>query len=474
MIPLLYKSDSTDLISNCFGALSGTVECNVVEQINGVYELNMQILTDDPNFKNISIGSIIAAKPNLTTQNQAFVVESMSKPINNVVTIYATHIAQHRAKLIPVSVFSATSLTTALSGAMSHSLETNPFNLHSPRTSSADYEIVTPRSFREVLGGSEGSLLDVYGGEYIFNNFDIELVSKRGRDQGIQVVYGQNMTDFNMDEEFSWNGTATGVYPYWYTEEDGLVVGDIQYSPIVNLTGYQKTVTVDFTDKFENKPTKAELEAEALSYISNRGLNSVNIKVAFNQFEEHIRGDVLKMNLGDTVHIINSAYGVNLTSRIVSLDFNVLSENYNTIEIGELQTTINEAISDTASTTVINQGGGVTNYNELTNLPQINSVELTGNKSWADLGLTQPFMRQDKGTSTNLNDFVQNGQYTLDSNSTNAPFTQSGVLLVLRYSSSYVVQFATRITNSQKVVYMRKYQSAAGTPWSTWTSITFT
>lgn len=459
MIPRLFKSDDTNFTTLGFGALNGTIECNVVEQINGVYELNMQIFTDDPNFKNISIGSIIAVKPNLTTENQAFVVESMSKPINNVVTIYATHISQHRAKLIPVSVFSATSLTTALSGAVSHSLETNPFTLHSPRTSSADYEIVTPRSFREVLGGSEGSLLDVYGGEYIFNNFDIELVSKRGRDQGIQVVYGQNMTDFNMDEEFSWNGTATGVYPYWYSDQDGLVVGDIQYSPVVNLTGYQRTVTVDFTDKFENKPTKVELEAEALAYITSRGLNSVNIKVAFNQFEEHVRGDVLKMNLGDTIHIINSAYGVNMESRIVSLDFNVLSENYDVIEIGELQTTINEAISDTASTTVINQSGGVTNYNELTNLPQINSVELTGNKSWSDLGISDPFYYH--GNATDVDASLDTGLYYCTASTANKPVAAAGYLIVFT-AGSRVLQFYTRGAVAQGRVYMRKYDSGWG------------
>lgn len=32
-------------------------------------------------------------------------------------------------------------------------------------------------------------------------------------------------------------------------------------------------------------------------------------------------------------------------------------------------------------------GGGTTNYNNLSNQPQINSVTLTGNKSSSDLGL---------------------------------------------------------------------------------------
>ncbi len=363
MIPYLFPSDSLVFTGSGYGALSKAVSCTVKQELGstGVYELEMEILTDDPNFKNMSIGKIIVAKPNLTDENQAFVIESLSKPINNVVTVYATHIAQHRARLIPVAPVTATDLQDALSKIATNSLETNPFSLHSDRVTATAYTTEKPMSFREILGGTEGSLLDVYGGEYIFNNLDIELVSKRGRTNGIQVAYGQNMTDFQMDEEFSYAETVTGILPYWFDEEEGLIQGSIQYSDYVDYFKYHKTVAVDYTDDFEVKPTAAELEAKALSDVRKAGFPKTNIKVSFNEFDDVIKGNTMIMQLGDEVRVINSNYGVNSTARICSMTFNVLADRYDEIQVGSLQDTINDAISDTVGD-VEAKGGGASPF----------------------------------------------------------------------------------------------------------------
>ena len=344
MIPKIFKSDAVAFEQG--NGFSRVVECNVLQELGstGVYELNMKVIADDPLFDFIQVGNIIATYPNLTDPIQGFVIEEISKPIDNVVSVYATHIAQHRAKLIPVAPVNAIDLQSAITSIGTNSLETNPFTLHSERTVSTAYKTDVPRSFRSILGGEEGSLLDVYGGEYIFNNFDIELVNRRGRDNGVQIVYGQNMTEFNLDEEFSWDKTVTGILPYWYTEDEGLVQGSIQYSDYVDYFKYHKTIAKDYSDEFEEKPTAAQLNAKALSDVQTLGFPNSNIKVAFNLYEDTVKNQVKIMQLGDTVRVINSNYNIDLTSRIVSMDFNVLSEEYNKIEIGQLQLSINEAI----------------------------------------------------------------------------------------------------------------------------------
>ncbi len=373
MIPYLFPNDAISFEGMGYGALTRAVSCQVRQELGstGVYELNMEILTDDPNFKNMEIGKIIVAKPNFTDVNQAFVIESMSKPINNVVSVYATHIAQHRARLIPVSPVNATSLSDAITKIAANSQETNPFTLHTSRTVNVAYKTVKPMSFREILGGTQGSLLDVYGGEYIFNNLDIELVNKRGRTNGIQVVYGQNMTDFKLDEDFSYSKTITGILPYWYSEDDGLVQGSVQYSDYVNYFKYHKTVAKDYTDKFENKPTAAELESMAATEVKYTGYPSVNMAISFNDFNKVIKGDTKIMQLGDTVKVINSNYMVNTEARIVSMLFNVLADRYDEIQVGSLSQSINEAISDTFPD--VNVSGGVT-YTAGTGIDITNNV----------------------------------------------------------------------------------------------------
>ena len=346
MMPCLFPYDALSFSGIGYGVLQRVVSCDVRQELGstGVYELEMEILTDDPLFNYIKVGNIIVSKPNLTDRNQAFVIEEITKPINNLVSVYATHIAQHLAKLITIAPVNATDLGDAISKILANSLETNPFSLTTNRSVATAYATDTPRSFRSVLGGEEGSLLDIYGGEYIWNNLNIELVNRRGRDNGVQVVYGQNMTGFEMKEEFNFEKSITGILPYWYSEDEGLVQGSIQYSDYVNYYKFKKTIVKDYTDDFEDKPLAAVLNSKAAADVKELGFPTTNIKVAMNQFDEKIQGDVMIMQLGDQVKVINPNYLVNMTSRIVALDFNVLSEQYNEIEIGQLEPSINEVI----------------------------------------------------------------------------------------------------------------------------------
>lgn len=364
--------------------LKRVVSCKVKQELGsaGVYELNMEILADDPNISQIEVGNIVAVLPNMTDEPQAFVIESISKPINNLISVYATHIAQHRARLIPVSPVNVANLQDAITQIGMNSLETNPFYLHSSRTPATAYKTETPRSFREILGGSEGSLLDVYGGEYIFDNFDIELVNRRGSDSGIRVVYGQSMTDFNMGEEFSYTQTITGILPFWYSEEDGLVQGSVQYSSLAGQFKYHKTVCKDYSEDFETMPTAADLEAKALSDVSSAGYPVANIKIAFNQFEQHVQGNVKNLHLGDTVKVINSNYMIDTTSRVVSMTYDVIAEQYDEIQIGQLNQTINEAISDTFPDVNVSGGGGTTYIagNHINITDNVISAVLSGGK----------------------------------------------------------------------------------------------
>lgn len=381
MIPVLHRNDSTDFSSLGYGALIGTVECSVLEQLNGIYELNMTILASDPLIEYVTIGAIVSVTPNMTDGNQAFVIEQIIKHIDGKVEIYGTHIAQHRAKLIPVSPFTANTLGSALSSILSNSLEPNPFTLTANYSSTNTMTAQVPHSMRELMGGMEGSLLDIYGGEFKYDNFGIQMLSKRGRDNDVRIFYGKNMTEFTDTEAFTWDGSATGVVPYWYKEEEGRVIGTVQYSDYANLFPYKKTVTVDLTDQFDMMPTVSELNDYALAWIKGKGMPDITLEVGFDQFDM-TDANVNTIQIGDTVHIINSLYDISYESRIVSTNFNVLSETYKSVTVGSLKATINEAISEVGTSGKVNVSSGVggsTNYNDLTNKPSINGITLQGN-----------------------------------------------------------------------------------------------
>lgn len=425
MIPKIFGATASDFSVNGVGALLNTISCEVKEEINGAYELNAAILAKDPRISHVRVGNIITAKPNMTDPVQAFVIESVEKNINGEVTVYATHIAQHRTKLIPVSPFTANNLADTLRAVKTNSLETNPFTFKTNKTVSTQFSFDVPKSVRLLMGGEEGSILDVYRGEYRFNNFTIELLTKRGRDIGIQIMYGKNMTDFNSGEGFGWSETITGVIPYWVGEEE-TVIGDIQYSSLADKFAYHKTIVKDFTDRFDEAPTKADLNAHALSWINSKGNPSLTLSVAFDQYGLTNK-QVNSLELGDTVHVVNSQYETTYDSRIVSITFDVLAEKYTELQIGSLSANLNEAVSSvTGSTSIITDAVDKLENNKVSKSGDSMSGQLlTSYKSSVAMG--------SYGTSqTTVDGFVDEVRYSsgcMGSISVNTAYTKDGVTI---------------------------------------------
>lgn len=78
-----------------------------------------------------------------------------------------------------------------------------------------------PSSFRNCLGGIDGSVLDTFGGEYEWDRYTVKLHHHRGADHGVHIVYGKNLIDFKMERNIE--SVITGVHPYWQNSETGEV-----------------------------------------------------------------------------------------------------------------------------------------------------------------------------------------------------------------------------------------------------------
>lgn len=432
MRPRLFASDAAEFSTLGLGSFHA-VSCNVVEEINGTFELNMVMLATDPLMEQVQIGSIIAAKPNKTDPVQAFVVEHISKAINSEIEIYATHICQHRGKLIPVNKFTANGLAAAITAIRNNSLEANPFTITTDKTSSTTMKQEVPKSFRELLGGTEGSLIDTYGGELYFDNFNVKLLSRRGSDEGAQIMYGQNMTEFVHETDFSWNGSATGVKPFYYSNGT-YVTSAVKYSRYADLFPYKKTVAVDFTEEFDTTPTASQLAYYAQSWINSKGLPAVNLTVAFDHFRKISNQD--NVQIGDNVRILNSMYDVDLSSRIIGTDFNVLSEEYNSITIGDLKDTINDAISSLTEPGNVQKGLNIFPLGSVVMTSENNAPSFAGTWELIDKSFKAETI------TTNVSDY-----FTL--NTTNMTSVSSFVLIKSEKQIAVRLRFVTKVALSE-------------------------
>ena len=115
------------------------------------------------------------------------------------------------------------------------------------------------------------------------------------------------------------------------------------------ITGRGECVPLDVSDKFESQPTKAQVEAEAAAYMSehNTFYPSQNIKVDFVRLQDmgyENLGSLMQCNLCDTIKVIFPDYNSSGTYKIVKTVWDVLSDRYDEMELGELSTTLAEAL----------------------------------------------------------------------------------------------------------------------------------
>ena len=279
MIPRLLNANVTDFTQVGI-PLTDTEYCKVKEERNGVFELELRVATTTPYFEELEVGKIIVAKPNHDQGLQAFEIYEITRPILQRVTVRANHIS-YRTSFIPVKPFSCTGITETLNGIITNSMETNPFTFNTTITNEqSSYNQTAPASLRSRLGGTEGSVLDVFGGEYKWDNFTINLLLHRGQDNGVELRVGKNISD--LEQTANMENIVTGALPYWSNEDETeFFYGDVQYSSAVSEYDYKRTVVLDLSDQFETAPTSSQLNSAAVEYLSqtNLGIPNKNIKL---------------------------------------------------------------------------------------------------------------------------------------------------------------------------------------------------
>ena len=349
MIPILYEKNTTDFSTNGIGRLSDAISCVVDLEANGEYELTMVYPLTGVHFSELQMSSIIFAKPDNKRENQAFRVYKISKPISGKVTVNAEHIS-YQLSQIPVSPFIAESAASAFSGLKTNAAVECPFEFWTDKTSSGKFAVEVPASIRSKLGGSEGSILDVYGGEYEFDMYTVRLYNKLGQDNGVAIRYGKNLTDLTQEESIA--NTITGIMPYWADSEGTVIMLDekvVESDASANYP-YPRIAVMDFSSEFESQPTQQQLQQAAEDYIERNdiGVPSVSLSVSFAQLwqtEEY--KDIAPLEevaVFDTVTVQFDELGVDAKAKIRHTTYNVLLERYDSVEIGDARSNISTTL----------------------------------------------------------------------------------------------------------------------------------
>ena len=347
----LFESTETVFLSNGLGSLPDVSKCEVVEEKNGSFELEMNYHISGKRYADLKLRRIIAAKPNPYANPQPFRIYSISKPMNGMVEVKAEHISYDMAGY-PVSRFTASTAKETFLKLKSEAIVENcPFEFFTDLESECEFAIQKPASMRSLLGGSAGSILDTYGGEYEFDGYKTTLHAKRGSDRGVTIRYGKNMTDLNQEENCS--NVYTAVYPYFLfedkdTEQSILVELPERIVPTPGVYDFIRIYPLDVSSEWKNSyewndeyPSEEEMREIAEKYILDNGLGTpkVSLTVSFEQLSQSKEYAALEMletvRLCDTVGVEFPKLGVSASSKCVKTTYNVLTGKYVSIELGE-------------------------------------------------------------------------------------------------------------------------------------------
>ena len=354
MKPILYPAGETQFRNNGLGRLSEATRCLVTEERNGQYELEMAYPVTGRHYKEIIEERIIAARHDDSEDIQPFRIYKITRPMNGIVTVSARHISYQLSK-VAVMPFSADTCATALSGMITNSVGDCPFSIWTDKLLEAHFSVNVPSSFRSLLGGVSGSILDVYGpGEYEWDKFTVKFHSHRGSDQNVYIRYGKNMTDVKKTTDTS--NLWTGILPYWAgtdESEQAILVTlpeQVIYSDFVEDYVYRMVIPVDFSSAFQSQPTEEHLRGRAQSYVNANAHDGIpaSIDVSFValwQTEEYKNWAPLqKLKLCDIVTVYHRGLGIENKAKIVSVTYDVILERYEKMTIGEVKTSLGDSI----------------------------------------------------------------------------------------------------------------------------------
>lgn len=346
--PILYQPTATNFNNNGLGILSDCVSCYVAEEANGEYELDMEYKGGGIHAEHITDRSIIKAKVDQYREPQLFRVYAQQKTMTGSVKFYAEHISYDLSG-IPVKPFATTSAPASLSGLKTNAVIDCPFEFWTDKETEGGFSVPVPSSIRSRLGGVAGSVLDVYGGEYEWDNYTVKLHNNRGADRGVQIRYGKNLTDLKQEQNCS--AVFTGVYPYW-VDMNGENLTELP-ERIVNAPGtynFVRIKTMDVSMAFMEKPTEAQLRAYTQKYIEQNdiGIPKVSLRVSFaqlNQSEEYKHLKLLeRVSLFDTVSVVFPRLNVSTKAKVVKTVYNVMLDRMESVTLGSVRANIADTI----------------------------------------------------------------------------------------------------------------------------------
>ena len=358
--PILYKANETNFEHLGVSVLSDASKCYVSRERNGIYILEFDYPVNGKDVDKIKEGMIVKADAGYRTKNQRFIVSKITKTQNDF-KIYCQHVSQVKTTMnairpdITLTSASAVGALTVWRDNLLDSREEFFVQSDISTLNSTTWKVENIENARDALGGKAGSILDVWGGEYEFDNLNITLHKSMGIDNPTIIAYGKNLLD--LEQEQSILETYTSVFPFKkYTDDNNreqlITLPEILLdSTHLNKFTHRRILKIDFSSD-ENLKTVEQLRSKAKSYIksNNVGVPKTNLKINYQDLSK-VEGifdnpALEQIDLCDRLKVYYNELGIlNENAKVVKVIWDVILEENHEIEVGDSRSSFTDSTS---------------------------------------------------------------------------------------------------------------------------------
>lgn len=351
MVPILYAANETAFTSNGLGRLVDCIECLATEERNSVFEVSFKYPVNGRHYADIQEGCYICCTHDDDKDAQPFEIYRRSAPIDGIVQFSCRHLSYKLSNVI-LEPFTASNISDTMTALNTKNINTNPFSFWTDKTTVAPFALTAPASVRAAMGGVEGSILDVYGGEYKYDKWTVKLYANRGNNSGVTIRYAKNLTDLVQTKDAS--GLHNAVVPYWIREDENGTTLVMLPEKMITAAGVTDPVPValDLSMELPDEPTEAELRAAAQEYLTDSAIwtPTENLTVDFVQLWQTTEyegiANLQRVRLCDTVDVYYPALGVTAHEvKVIKTVYDVLADKYAEIELGQPQASFADTLN---------------------------------------------------------------------------------------------------------------------------------
>lgn len=368
MRPILFNKNETAFDTYGLGELNVT-KGTVTRERNGNYTLYSEIPANYPMVATLEKEMKLKADAGLRTKNQTFEISRIVKDSSNIVKIYGQHIS-HKLEymgLVNGRPFSGSAFT-ALAIWHNATIGDLRFDVWSDiqTTGKGVFDISKMENARQALGGVEGSILDIYGGEYEFDNTTVRLHKQLGRTAPTVLEYGRNILSAELDETIESAYTSVLPFATYTPDKPEGDTSDNQPDPVTvtlpenyvdskykAIYAHRRIKVVDFSSEFKSDskskdiPTPDKLRKMANDYMERNAIGKpkINIKIEYADLAKTLdyadNGWIEELELCDIVPIYYPQIGLtDETAKVTTITYDFVNERNESVEFGDIGTNV--------------------------------------------------------------------------------------------------------------------------------------